>query len=515
VVANWTDSITNIFPPKISQSARRSRSQRPPVQYSAPRQTQDAPRRAKGPLSQWAERRVQRMAYIFQAQGYSGAKLGKIIRGAKHIVLPVRPSLYDIAQHNNLHQRWLSLATNVAKATATRSYAEWDNDIIHYFLELPQEFWKTYRLSELDGQAIGMTEYKKPIQYRFSEAYPHALVAGATGAGKSVALETIIFALTRTHTPRELGLIIIDPHHSLGSRPEGDVGSFDNLEHLLMPIARTPQAIDAAFQYGYNQLAHRKTNNIRGAHVQRIIIIADELSSAHVLGRKDEQNKRNLLIANTLGAEARKFRINLVAGTQKPEEVDTELFDHLNYRFVGKVSNNMLGTRILGRPGFKLADLSGQGDFFVSADRVRRFQFALPERTDFEHLSRAEISPVEVESQDIGRIPIEAESVSPEKEPVQVTVVNQPKKSSAGAKVKQTDPEKIAFYIYYGPDNITEADARVIDCLQLKRSLHERHRNEARVLVEKLAELQAANIPFDQVSRNSQLTKLTELISRK
>jgi hypothetical protein len=281
-----------------------------------------------------------------------------------------------------------------------------------------------------------------------------------------------------------------------------------------MPIARTPQAIDNAFQYGYNQLAHRKANNIRGPQVQRIIIIADELSSAHVLGRKGEQNERNLLIANTLGAEARKFRINLVAGTQKPEEVDTELFDHLNYRFVGKVSNNRLGTRILGRPGFKLADLSGQGDFFVSADRVRRFQFALPDRTDFDHLSRAEITPGAVEMQDIGRIPVEPEPMPEEKEPVQVTVVNQPQKSKAGAKMKQTDPEKIAFYVYYGPDNITEKDARVIDCLQLKRSLHERHRNEARSLVEKLAELQATNVPFDQVPRNSELTKLTKLISR-
>ena len=299
-----------------------------------------------------------------------------------------------------------------------------------------------------------------------------------------------------------MGLIIIDPHHSLGSRPEGEVGNFDNLEHLLLPIARTPEEIDLAFQYAYNQLAHRKANNIRGPEVQRIMVVADELSNAHVLGRRGEQNERNLLIANTLGAEARKFKINLVMGTQKPEEVDGELFDHLNYRFVGKVSNNKLGTRILGRPGFKLADLNGQGDFFVSAERVRRFQFALPERVDFDHLSRADISPVTVETQEVGRIPIEpaVTSLPAEPQPVQLTIVNEPG-SKAGAKLKQTDPGKIAFYAYYGPDNITEADARMIECLQLKRSLHERHRDEARMFVARLAELQEVNVPLELVPR--------------
>ncbi len=81
-----------------------------------------------------------------------------------------------------------------------------------------------------------------------------------------------------------------------------------------------------------------------------------------------------------------------------------------------------------------------------------------------------------------------------------MTVVNE-QKSKTGAKVKLTEPEKIAFYAYYGPDNITEADARIIKCLQLKRSIHERHRDEARVLVAKLVELQAANIPLELVPR--------------
>ena len=67
--------------------------------------------------------------------------------------------------------------------------------------------------------------------------------------------------------------------------------------------------------------------------------------------------------------------------------------------------------------------------------------------------------------------------------------------------MKVTDPEKIAFYAYYGPDNIAEVDVRIIECLQLKRSIHERHRDEARILVAKLAELQEANIPLELIPR--------------
>ncbi len=487
MVTRWTSHIQNFF-------GRRRNEPEPPPE---PRAFQPA----MGPVGQWAMRRVQRMLPIFQVQGYRGARVGKLIRGARHIAVPVQPSLHDIAKFSDLHRRWLTLTTNVGKAAGTKAYAEWDNAVIYYFLQLPEDYWITYRLSELHGRAIGMTEYKKQIEYRFSESYPHALVAGATGSGKSVALESIIFALARTYTPQELGLIIIDPHHALGARPDGqDAGTFENLEHLLLPIAQTPQAIAAAFQYAYSALAERKGNDLRGRGLRRIAIIADELSDATVLGRKDgEQQMQNLLIANTLAAEGRKFKINLIMGAQKPEVVDSELFDHLNYRFVGRVSNNNLGTRILGKPGFKLADLNGHGDFFISADRVNRFQFALPLRPDFEQLPRCPIEPRSTPPIPVGRIPIETPP-PPTAPPVRLNIVNGDGQR-AGAKLKLPDPEKLAVYIYYGPDNITEPEARMMEWLQLKRSLHERHRDQARAIVERLAELQRLNVPLGLAPR--------------
>ena len=507
MAANWISHLGEVIEP-VTHPAESKLMEPPASARPYPLQTE------LGPVGQWAMRRINRISPIFHMQGYSEARIGKLIRGARHIAVPIQPSLHDIAKYSDLHQRWLKLSTNVGKAAGVKSYAEWDNSVIYYLLQLPHGYWVNYRLSDLQGRAIGMTEYKKRIEYRFSESHPHALVAGATGSGKSVALENIIFALTRSYTPPELGLIIIDPHDALGSRADGnDAGSFENLDHLLLPIAKTPAEIAGAFQYAYNELARRKQNNIRGRDVQRIAIVADELSDTHVLGRKDgHQNEQNLLIANTLGAEGRKFKVNLVMGTQKPEVVDNELFDHLNYRFVGKVSNNNLGTRILGKPGFRLADLNGHGDFFISADQVKRFQFALPMRADFDHLPRGEIMPAKFEpSCEVGRIPAERPSApAVEAPPLQLTIVNG-KRRHAGAKIKPTDPEKLAFYIFYGPDNITETEARTIECLQLKRSLHERHRDESRAIVAKLSELQLTNVPLELVPHSNQGIKANQV----
>jgi hypothetical protein len=458
-------------------------------------------------LGQWAERRVRRMSGIFAAQGYTGARVDPLIRGARHVVVPVRPSQHDIAKHSNLHQRWLTLADNVGKAAGVKSYAEWDPaGQIFYFLQLPESHWRSYGLDDLDtADAIGLTEYRRAIHYEFDEAYPHALVAGATGSGKSVAIETIIFALVRAYTPAQLGLIIIDPHNSFGSRQNEQVGTFDNLAHLVMPLAKTPEQIEAAWRWAYAEMARRLTLMQAQGHIgdaRRIVIVADELAATSVLGRKGQNHEANLLAAKTLGAEARKLRMNLVLGTQKPEEVDRDLFDHLTYRFGGRVTNNALGTRILGRPGFKLAELSGNGDFFVSAREVRRFQFALPDRADFETLPRAQIglAPVHDSPATLGRIPLV--TAAPE---LDWLIDGDNEENRGGAPVKAPEPGKLAYYLNYGPGNISIADARQIVALQLSRAMHERHREAAQEILDTLRQLRAAGMSLAGLEKVNRL----------
>lgn len=449
-------------------------------------------------LSQWAKRRVARMTPIFAAQGYNGARVGRLIRGARHVVVPVRPSLADIAKYHDLHQKWLALSGSVSIATGVRSYAEWDVEQIFYFLQLPESQWQNYRLDDMDtADAIGLTEYRRTVRYEFNEAYPHALVAGATGSGKSVAIETIIMVLARAYTPEQLGVIIIDPHNSFGSRQNERVGTFDNLAHLIMPIAKTPQEIETAWLWAYSEMAKRLTVQQQQGHigdVRRIVIVADELAAEAVLGRRGANHEANLMVAKTLGAEARKLRMNLVLGTQKPEEIDTDLFDHLSYRFGGRVTNNNLGTRILGRPGFKLAELSGTGDFFVNAKEVRRFQFALPNRNDFNQLPRDEVNPPSGHNiqAGLGRIPIQTEPL---------LIGNEGAGNPGGAPYKCPDPARIAYYLHYGPGNISIADAREIAALQLSRTMHERHRDAAQEILATLRYLRSENVPLTQLEK--------------
>jgi hypothetical protein len=467
-------------------------------------------------LGQWAERRVRRMSSIFAAQGYAGARAGRIIRGARHVVVPMRPSAADINRDARIDEKWLQLARNVGKATGTKSYAEWDDTgVIYYFLELPADHWRSWRLDDLDAGDVGQTEYRKPIRFEFNEAYPHALVAGASGSGKSVSIEAIIFALTRAYTPSQLGIIVIDPHNSFGTRQKGDkserIGSFDNLAHLVMPIAKTPAEIEAAWRWSYDEMAKRLQRQQRDGHVgdvKRIVIVADELAAESVLGRKGKNHEANLLVAKTLGAEARKLRMNLVLGAQKPSEIDVDLFDHLTYRFAGRVTNNGLGTRILGRAGFDLTALSGAGDFIVSARDVRRFQFALPNKADFDALPRADIAIPARHSTPagLGRIPIQtppAPVIEADNDPLALLAGDFDAQNAGGAPVKCLDPEKIAYYLHYAvrSDGISIADAEQIAVLQLSRAMHDKHKDAAQVIFDTLKRLKAADVPLSELER--------------
>jgi hypothetical protein len=70
--------------------------------------------------------------------------------------------------------------------------------------------------------------------------------------------------------------------------------------------------------------------------------------------------------------------------------------------------------------------------------------------------------------------------------------------------VKQLEPGKLAYYLKYGPNNISIADARQIAALQLSRARHERHREAAQEILDTLRQLRDAGTPL------AGLEKITE-----
>lgn len=155
---------------------------------------------------------------------------------------------------------------------------------------------------------------------------PHLLVAGATGSGKSVCLNSIIISLIYRTSPEDLRLILIDP-----KRVEFSI--YDGLPHLLQPriISDIDKAINA-LNWAIAEMERRFSlfQNVRAKNLAEynmsqavvsgeqeklpfIVIIIDELADFMIQAKKDLEDK----IAR-LAAKARACGIHLILATQRP-----------------------------------------------------------------------------------------------------------------------------------------------------------------------------------------------------
>lgn len=468
-----------------------------PIRWGRNGQVAERPRQAMPPFGQWTQVNVLKLTSILEAQGYLAPKMGVVVHGYRNLVIPVRPSDHDLANRKNLKTEWIKLAENLGIATRTSAYAEWGDEYIYYFLFIPEKFSdqrKELALSNLPPGIIGQTEYRRLVVFEFDDSFPHVLVAGATGSGKSVTLEAIIIALTRLYSPEQLELIICDPQDSLGLRKDGRVGSFANLAHLVLPVATTPEAIRYAYAYYNSVLAHRVANRLFYADTRKLLVmISDELANQAVLGKKNHNNKHNYDIALSIGEEARKYGVHYIGGVRFPEEVDSRLFNNLNHRLIGFMPDNAVGARALGRAGYTVNRLLGGGDFLDVTAEVQRIQVGKPDRVDFDKLPRREVT--------IQPMPeaVEAGRLGDDLMGVDLNFDDEPP-PDGGLDLRGVDIDKMMFYMYHRL-KITEQDALQLKPLQLKRRMHEKHRAAAEAGMKRLGVLQQEAVPLDMVER--------------
>lgn len=162
---------------------------------------------------------------------------------------------------------------------------------------------------------IGKTARGQVLKFDLCDA-PHLLVAGATGAGKSVCLNSIILSLIQSRTPEELCLIMIDPKRV-------EFSPYAELPHLVHPIIYDTETATTVLNNVVNHMYERydllKAHGLRdckGATLKscpKIVIIIDELSSL-MLQAKQETEKAIELIA----ALGRACGIHLIVATQSP-----------------------------------------------------------------------------------------------------------------------------------------------------------------------------------------------------
>ena len=230
---------------------------------------------------------------------------------------------------------------------------------------------------------LGKTISGEPFIFDLIKA-PHLLVAGATGSGKSVCINTIITSFLYNAAPHELKLLLVDPKHV-------ELALYKDIPHLLSPVVTDPQKAGAALRWAVEEMENRYrylkkagVRNIKEFNKKRmaqqegkisetesslvlpgflpyIVIIIDELADLMMVVRGEVEAS----IAR-LAAMARAVGIHLVLATQRPSvDVLTGVIkNNFPSRIAFQVSSSADSRTILDMKG---ADsLLGRGDMLFS-----------------------------------------------------------------------------------------------------------------------------------------------------
>lgn len=195
---------------------------------------------------------------------------------------------------------------------------------------------------------------------------PHLLIAGATGSGKSVCINTMINSLLYRCSPREVRLILVDPKVV-------ELQCYNGIPHLLIPVVSDPHKASGALAWAVAEMMDRyKKFQVKGVRaidgynakledgeefMPRIVIIIDELADLMMTCKRDVEDH-----ICRLAQLARAAGIHLVVATQRPSvDVITGLIKaNIPSRIAFKVSSFIDSRTILDRVGAE--QLLGWGD---------------------------------------------------------------------------------------------------------------------------------------------------------
>ncbi len=202
---------------------------------------------------------------------------------------------------------------------------------------------------------------------------PHALIAGATGMGKSVCINALITSMLYKARPDEVKFIMIDPK-------KVEFAPYTGLPHLLIPVVTDPKQAAGALMWAVDEMNKRydiieqvRVKNIDsynrkvaempelGAPMSKIVIFIDELNDLMVQVRDPVEN-----LIMLLAQKSRAAGIHLVIGTQRPSvDVLTGVIKaNIPTRIACKVSSGIDSRTILEKTGAE--KLIGKGDMLFA-----------------------------------------------------------------------------------------------------------------------------------------------------
>ena len=204
---------------------------------------------------------------------------------------------------------------------------------------------------------------------------PHLLIAGTTGSGKSVCINTIILSLLYRHTPEKCKFILIDPKML-------ELSTYEGIPHLLCPVIT--EAKKAASVLGwvvkemesrYKLMTKEGVRNIDGYNSKHklpmpyIVVVVDEMSDLMLVAGKEIEN-----YIQKLSQMARAAGIHIIMATQRPsvDVITGTIKANFPTRISFQVTSKIDSRTILGEQGAE--QLLGKGDmlYMSSANRIVR-----------------------------------------------------------------------------------------------------------------------------------------------
>nr|WP_231989317.1 DNA translocase FtsK [Ndongobacter massiliensis] len=197
---------------------------------------------------------------------------------------------------------------------------------------------------------------------------PHLLIAGATGSGKSVCINTIIMSILYRYTPQDVRLILIDPKVV-------ELSVYSDIPHLLIPVVTDPKKASRALYMAVQEMERRfklfsqfAVRDIKGYREKQaldedmenlpyVVVIVDELSDLMMVASKDVEAH-----ITRLAQMARACGIHLIIATQRPsvDVITGTIKANIPSRISFQVSSSIDSRTILDMAGAE--KLLGKGD---------------------------------------------------------------------------------------------------------------------------------------------------------
>lgn len=271
-------------------------------------------------------------------------------------------------------------------------------------IEVPNEIKQTVHFADIINHSkfnkaaqpltigLGLDIDGKPV-YASIKSMPHGLVAGATGSGKSVCINTVLMSLLLKYKPNELKLILIDPKMV-------ELTNYNDIPHLITPVITDSKAATASLKWAvdemdrrFNAFSEQRVRDIDSYNTKTesdddkmpyIVIVVDELSDLMMVSSQHVEDA-----IKRLTQKARACGIHLLIATQRPstDVIKGTIKSNIPTRIAFSVASHVDSQTIIDSSG---ADkLLGRGDmlFATNGQGKKRVQGAFVSDHDIENVT--------------------------------------------------------------------------------------------------------------------------------